>query len=73
MKHLEIKDSGSWRKVVSFEPHQEDAVKKAGQALMEAIGHPKVTMRIAEKVDGQSVAVAHCDSPAWQWEQTRKV
>jgi len=60
---LQIKDSGAWRNVVSFEPSRREEVEAAGAALLQAAGCPKIAMRISE---GDQV-LAYCEAPVCSW------
>lgn len=60
---LQVKDSGAWRNVLSFEPAQRLEVEFAAAALMRAAGCSKTTLRIS---DGDQ-ALAYCETPACAW------
>lgn len=60
---LQIKDSGAWRNVLTFEPSQRAAVETAGSALLDAAKCPKSVLRIC---DGDQV-LAYCEKPAHAW------
>jgi hypothetical protein len=60
---LQIKDSGAWRNVASFEPAKMAEVEKASAALLQAVACPKTSMRIC---DGDQV-LARCEAPAHTW------
>ena len=60
---LQIKDSGAWRNVLSFDGAHQTDVEVAGSALMQAAACRKTTLRI---VDGITV-VAYCEAPTWSW------
>lgn len=59
---LQIKDSGAWRNVLTFEAGQIDEIKAAAPALLRA-AWPGTVMRIA---DGDQV-LEYCEQPACEW------
>jgi len=60
---LQIKDSGAWRNVLSFEAARTAEVEAAAAALLRAAGGLGTTMRIT---DGDLV-MAYCEQPACAW------
>lgn len=60
---LQIKDSGAWRNVLSFDPSRTADVEAASAALLQAVGCPKTVMRMCE---GDQVR-ARCEPPACMW------
>jgi len=60
---LQIKDSGAWRNVVSFEASRMAAVEATSAALLLAAGTEKTSMRIC---DGDQV-LARCETPDCMW------
>lgn len=60
---LQIKDSGAWRNVCSFDQSQEADVLKAGAFLLTAMAPTKTCMRT---VDGQ-IVLLRCESPSYRW------
>ena len=60
---LQIKDSGAWRNVISFDASRTADVEVAGAALLQAAGCSKTTMRICE---GDQV-LARCEPPTCMW------
>lgn len=60
---LQVKDSGAWRNVLSFDPARRAEVEAAGAALLQAAGCAKTTMRISE---GDQV-LAYCETPECAW------
>jgi hypothetical protein len=60
---LQIKDSGAWRNVVSFESDRMADVEKASVALLQAAGCEKTSMRICA---GDQVLM-RCETPACMW------
>lgn len=65
---LQIKDSGAWRNVVSFDDAQQMQVEHAGLLLMRAIDSPKVSMRIVRDTPQQKVE-SYCtkEDGVWHW------
>ena len=60
---LQIKDSGAWRNVLSFDASRRSEVEAAGAALLQATGCDKTTMRICE---GDQV-LTRCETPDCMW------
>lgn len=60
---LQIKDSGAWRNVASFEPERRADVEQASSALLRAVACPRTAMRI---VDADQV-LARCEPPEHCW------
>lgn len=60
---LQIKDNGSWRNVVSFEPGRADAIKAAAAKALQIKACPRTSMRI---VDGDT-RVLSCCAPDFLW------
>jgi len=60
---LQVKDSGAWRNVLTFEAARRAEVEAAGAALLQAAGCEKTTMRISEG----DQALAYCETPACAW------
>lgn len=60
---LQIKDSGSWRNVLDFQPEQTDDIEIAGTLLLRAIRPTKSVLRIS---DGDQV-IAYCEAPHCTW------
>jgi hypothetical protein len=60
---LQIKDSGAWRNVLTFDASRMADVEVASAALLQAAGCPKTVMRISE---GDQV-LARCEPPAYMW------
>ena len=60
---LQIKDSGSWRNVVSFDLERCDDVMHHAVFLLKALQEPRTVMRIA---DGDRV-IAYCKAPDYEW------
>lgn len=60
---LQVKDSGAWRNVLSFERERMADVEATSAALLAAACCSKTTMRIC---DGDRV-VSRCEPPARMW------
>ena len=60
---LQIKDSGAWRNVVTFEASRMADVEAASAALLLAAGCTKSVMRICE---GDQV-LARCETVDYRW------
>jgi len=60
---LQIKDSGAWRNVLSFDAGRAAEVEQAAAALLRAAGGLGTSMRT---VDGDLVH-AYCEQPACEW------
>ena len=60
---LQIKDSGAWRNVVSFEASRMADIERASAVLLQAAGCEKTSMRICE---GDQV-LARCETPDCMW------
>lgn len=60
---LQIKDSGAWRNVLSFDASRMADVESTSAALLQAAGCSKTAMRMC---DGDQV-VARCEPPAFMW------
>lgn len=60
---LQVKDSGAWRNVISFEASRMADVELASAALLQAAGCSRTVMRICEG----DQALARCEPPALMW------
>jgi hypothetical protein len=60
---LQVKDSGAWRNVISFDASRIADVEAASAALLQAAGCSKTVMRISE---GDQV-LARCETPDLRW------
>jgi hypothetical protein len=60
---LQVKDSGAWRNVLTFEPERRADVEAASAALLRAAVCSKSTLRICA---GETV-LARCEPPACAW------
>ena len=60
---LQIKDSGAWRNVASFDKERSDAVLTTGAALLAALNRTGTSMRVT---DGDCV-LSYCEAPAYLW------
>lgn len=60
---LQIKDSGAWRNVLTYDAGRAAEVEQAAAALLRAAGGLKTSMRTLEG----DLVMAYCEQPACVW------
>lgn len=61
--HLQIKDAGSWRNMVSFTRSEEVNVLSAAADLLRSLQQPKTVLRVAEG----DTPLLFCRAPEFIW------